>query len=472
MGTRGRVAAGTALVLLVAGAILVRSRREADRVASPPGRGGAVEEGRAPAPGASRGSSGTGPAPSAKPPPTDGERALAFHALTHRLQEEALDEIGRELEAGGGRAALRRIRAEIAAPLRDDAARVRQAFFVRLLGHVAAQDPSVAPDAVALAGEILRDRALGKWTRFQATAALSGLHSVVLTVGAPPGTLVFAFIPDPGTDHERGPYEASLAGPDGTAGALLLDALRGNDSDPVRVAAALGLGRTPSVGTPEALRAALLADDDEQVRLSCLHSLEAVRSADLPALARQLALEDEYSDLQAASLRALARTSAADPATQRFLADCLLAGKPEGALGALAESGFEALAKAPSAELQQGLSSLLVRSATETQVVETYVARAVEGGMAQFLPLFRLMEGTLPADDPLRATLSEGARKLEQAPAYAALAGQLRETQSKLRGLWDELNRAGLPPERRTAVREEISALIFKSWAQQDALRK
>jgi hypothetical protein len=93
------------------------------------------------------------------PPPatSDADRVLAFRALARRLEGDVLSQVERELQAGGAPAALRRIRAEVFAAARDDAGRIRQALFARLLAHVAARDPSAAGPALSLAGEILRD---------------------------------------------------------------------------------------------------------------------------------------------------------------------------------------------------------------------------------------------------------------------------------------------------------------------------
>jgi hypothetical protein len=295
---------------------------------------------------------------------------------------------------------------------------------------------------------------------------------VGLAVAAPPQGLVFAFLADARADGEQGPYEASLSGAAGPAGALLLDALRGDSTGDVRLAAALGLAKAAPAGASEALRAAALADDEFRVRVSCLQALETLRSADLPALARQLALQDESPEVQAASLQVLSRTSASDPATHRFLADCMAAGKPEEALPALAESGIRALAQSPSAELQNGLSALLLQRASDADLVDAFVDRAVEAGMAQFLPLFRALAGSLPADAPAREALSRGGRQLEEAPAYEALAAGIREAEERVRTLWSEFNRPESSPQERARVRGEISTLLFRIWERQQALRK
>jgi hypothetical protein len=382
------------------------------------------------------------------------------------------------LRNGGGAAALRLIRDRVFRTPADDLERVAQAYLTRMIAHCARKDPSSVPAALALSREILKSKAVDPGCRVQAAAGLGGLSSAELGAfvqeGKPPG---FYFTLKASADGERGPFEDSLAEAaraDVAAASDLLAVFERDEVSEVRRAAAMGLPAAGPPGWENVLRSATLADQDPVLRSAAFLTLTSSGVAGLDDLARRVVTaEDQTPESQTAAIGVLTRAAAADAGTRRFLADCLNAGTPADALPALVAGAFETLEKSRAAEFQPGLASLLLRRATTDEgLVEAFVEQAVARGMTQFQPLFLAMESSLPEGSASRLALVRGARQLEDAPRFAALARRMREDEGKIRALWSEINQEATPEVRRAALREEIGLLTRKLWEKQDELSR
>jgi hypothetical protein len=266
-------------------------------------------------------------------------------------------------------------------------------------------------------------------------------------------------------------YEASLAAAareDRSASGAVLAAFS-QDADPdVRAQAARALPRLDATGAAATLSTAARAEESPEVRKACLGALAELKFPELPALAKHLAIQDEIPDVQAEALRVLVQTAPKEAETGRFLTDCLLSGRPDGALQALTESAFRTYESAPTPSLQEGLSTFLLQHATsDADLIEIFVDQAVSQGMVQFIPIFRAIETSLPADSTERDALGRGARQLEDAPRYVELAARIRESENNIQGLWDEIRR----PETSVARDQELRRQIMTQMNQLSELK-
>ncbi len=314
-------------------------------------------------------------------------------------------------------------------------------------------------------------------TRFQVLGGLAGIWSATLTGVAPPeGPIIFGFIVERDFNAIQGPFEASLkdaARMDPVVGAAVVTTLGSHSEEAVREIAAQALRDLSAPGADDALRSSARGDREDSVRAASLTTLAESKGAGISGLAMQLVLEDESPIVQSTALLLLSQKAPQDPQTQRFLVDCLTLGRPAKALSALADSSFHLLRTSPTRELQEGLSMLLLhRAGADPDLADVFVKEAVAGGLPQFMPLFRLLESSLPAESPIRDTLRRGAQKLEEAPRYAALAEQIREGEKQVRVLYDEVNRPGTTEERSDSLAREIGSLIERISESRKQLEK
>lgn len=454
------LAAGLALLLL--GALALRWRA---RASSPPPRtrARAVERPAPELPGLSTPSAGPAAPRKVAAPSPMGE---VFDS-----QRSALRELLGVLDAKGARDALRFIReAALGKPATPEEA-LRLAYLTRLIPFVAESDAASTPEALALSRELLT-AAPDPWVRAQAAAGLGGLSSatVVSVKGARTTYVFFIKPPDP---TKEGPFFASLreaARRDASAGGALSGSFA-EEKDPLaRSARALALGELAPPGGVDTLRSALLSDGDARVRRAALAGMESAGAADLAELARGAVRRDEDAGLRGDALGALARRFAAEPATAEFFADCLARREPGDAMPALVRGSLASLEAAPSPALRDGLSRLLLEKGSDPDVADAFAREAVERGQPAFLPLLRTMEASLPAGSPARETLSEAARRLEDAPRYAAIAKRVKDVEAQARALREEAARSGTSDARREDIHSRLNALFSELLAGEEAL--
>ena len=227
---------------------------------------------------------------------------------------------------------------------------------------------------------------------------------------------------------------------------MILTALTQDPDVAVREASAWALSRSGATGSAQALANAVRSDEKPTVQAACLGGLAELRAPELPALAKEVVLR-EYSEIsEEAALRVLARTAPQVPETAQFLADCLMGGKAPNALPVLAECALQVQGAAPGRALQEALSNfLLQKAASDPEVVDAFVRGAVLRGMTQFLPLFSVLATSLPEGSDAREELALGARQLQDAPYYVALAGKIQESEGQIRRLWTEYSAPGRP---------------------------
>lgn len=393
-----------------------------------------------------------------------------------RLRLRARTAVEAALRRGGGPAALELIRKEVSGKPTAVEERLRQAFLVRLIAHVAARDPSVSSEALSLSGQILSNRSGDPWARLQAAAGLGGVSSA--TCGGATladGTNLINFLLDP-VGPPTNEFDASLVkelrGDPSTAGAIL-SALTQDPDFEVREASAWALARSGATGSAQALANAVRSEDNPTVQAACLGGLAEVRAPELPALAREVVLR-EYGEMsEEAALRALTRTAPQAPETAQFLADCLMGGKAPDALPVLAECALQVQGAAPGRALQEALTNfLLQRAASDPEVVDAFVREVVPRGMTQFLPLFSVLATSLPEGSDAREALALGARQLQNAPYYVELSGKVQESEGQIRRLWTEYSAPGTSSDRGTELRAQIATLTFQLMEFQGKLRQ
>jgi hypothetical protein len=393
-----------------------------------------------------------------------------------RLRLRARMAVEAALRSGRGPAALELIRKEASGKPTAVEDRLRQAFLIRLIAHVAARDPSVSSEALSLSGQILSNRSGDPWARLQAAAGLGGVSSANCG-GATlsDGTNLIYFLLEP-AGPPTNEFDASLVkelrGDPSTAGAILSALTQDPDFD-VREASAWALARSGATGSAQALANALRSDGNPTVQVACLGGLAELQAPELPALAREVVLR-EYSEMsERAALQALARTAPQAPETAQFLADCLMGGKAPDALPVLAQCALQVQAAAPGRALQEALSNfLLQRASSDPEVVDAFVREAVPRGMTQFLPLFSVLATSLPEGSDAREALALGVQQLQNAPYYVELAGKVQESEGQIRQLWTEYSAPGTSPDRGNALRAQIATLTFQLMEFQGKLRQ
>jgi hypothetical protein len=375
-----------------------------------------------------------------------------------------LSAVERALRAGKGPMALRLIRNQVFLEAKTEEERIRSACYARLVAYVGQTDPAVLSEALALSRQILGTSSLDRWTRLQTISALGGLPSMDFGYSVAPGTeLNFRFKVKAALGNEpAGQYEGSLlesARTDPAAVSLVEGALAEDPDFRVRTASAMAIPRLRGSEGEAALVAALSAEQIPSVRVACLSALGEIGYSGLPPLVKTFILQDSSDAETGAALDLLTKTAPKDPETGRFLAECLSSGKLDESPEPLVRSAFQVLGVAPSAALQEGLSQLLVRQASANPaMVEVFVEQAVSLGMAQFKPLFASLLPSVPEDSSAHDALALAIVQLDNPAHYVELAGQIRESETRLQGLWAENNQPGTPPARLTALRNQIQA--------------
>jgi hypothetical protein len=465
------VAAGLLLAAFLIG-IAIRRAGRADAPAGPPpapGRAAPAGEVPAPPPLAKPREAATPPAePSGDAKAGGAERRLRDFVVKGRAAESAaFAEVQSLLRAKGARAALEHVRGVLAVSADADETDLRPAFLARLIPFIAASDSGTAEAALLAEKELLRSPRVSPWVRFQLLAGLGGAPSTDLIASADEDGSDFSFSfrmraarhPTPGPMIKA--YEESLVGAasvDPDVG-LLLASLLGEQSRQVRQAAAAAMGALPVQASPDALSKVVSGDPDARVREEAARALAKLRSPDTAPLLERLLAEDPSPYVKSAALRARAQIGEYDEDAARFMRSAsALATERE--RPAFADAAFEYLKRDPRArDLQPVLVGMLAAFGQERSFTQACLAKALDQGLTEFLPVFRSLQETVP-DDGLRRDLADGIRKLEAYPEYAASLDKIRASEDQVNALWTELRAPATSPDRRKELAGSIGSLM------------